>query len=68
MSENCTHDCNSCGADCSSRKADFSAKSNNSRDFFLKNLKKIGRLLSYFPVSGFEKFLFSKRILPKKHL
>ena len=28
MSENCTHDCNSCGADCSSRKADFSAKSN----------------------------------------
>ena len=28
MSENCTHDCNSCGADCSSRKVDFSAKSN----------------------------------------
>lgn len=28
MSENCTHDCNSCGVDCASRKADFSAKSN----------------------------------------
>ena len=28
MSENCTHDCSSCGANCSSRKTDFAAKSN----------------------------------------
>ena len=28
MSENCTHDCNTCGASCSSRKADFTAPAN----------------------------------------